>query len=120
MASTSSKLRITCGLMMMTSSVLAASLPLLLNMVPSNGISPRKGTWPLDASLLVWIMPPSASAWPSLTNTLVLIRRCLMVGESMVELVVVATVDTSCSISSSTRPLALMRGVMARITPVSR
>ena len=35
------------------------------------------------------------------------------------DVVVFTTLLTSCSISSCTRPLSLMRGVTARITPVS-
>jgi len=45
--------------------------------------------------------------------------RCWIVGESMPEVVVFTTALTSCSISSCTRPLSLMRGVTDRITPVS-
>src|SRR4029077_12899055 len=43
-----------------------------------------------------------------------------MVGETIPEVVVCTAVLTSCSISSSTRPPSLMRGVMFRIIPVLR
>src|SRR5262245_24958230 len=43
-----------------------------------------------------------------------------MVGETIPEVVVCTAVLTSCSISSSTRPPSLMRGVMLRIMPVLR
>ena len=42
-----------------------------------------------------------------------------MVGESIPDEVVFTTALTSCSISSCTLPLSLMRGVTERITPVS-
>src|SRR5262245_34864441 len=43
-----------------------------------------------------------------------------MVGETIPEVVVGTAVLTSCSISSSTRPPSLMRGVMFKIMPVVR
>src|SRR5215813_90445 len=43
-----------------------------------------------------------------------------MVGEAMPEVVVVTAELTSCSISSSTRPPSLMRGVMFKMMPVLR
>src|SRR5262245_24407761 len=43
-----------------------------------------------------------------------------MVGEGIVEVVVVTAVLTSCSMSSRTRPPSLMRGVMFKMIPVLR
>ena len=96
------------------------SSDLVRKAAPSNGMSPRIGTCVLPTESRSWIIPPSATASPSETVTVVLTRRCWMVGESMPELVVRATFDTSCSMSSRTRPLSLTRGVTERITPVSR
>lgn len=56
---------------------------------------------------------------PSFTATLVATRRCRIVGELMVEVVVGTTSLTSWLMSSTTRPFLFTRGVTDRMTPVS-
>ncbi len=86
---------------------------------PHPGMSPSSEICVLLFEAVLWIMPPSANTSPSFTTTVVLTRRCWIVGELMLEEVVGTTLLTSCSISSWTRPLSLIRGVTDRMTPVS-
>src|SRR5581483_6370979 len=113
------RVRMTIGVIRMINSVLSAVLSLVLKALPRAGMSPKSGTCERVTVLPCSISPPSASPSPLFTTTLVRMRRWRMVGESIPDEVVGTTLETSCSRSSSTRPLALIRGVIARMTPVS-
>ena len=66
------------------------------------------------------IRPASSTVWPLATAIELLTRRCDTVGVSVAVAAPAATLLISCSMSSTTLPLALTRGSTRRMMPVLR
>ena len=66
--------------MKISNSVLLLMLMVVLNRLPSTGMSAKNGTLLADLVLVVSRIPPSTTVWPSFTSTWVMISRVTMAG----------------------------------------
>ena len=116
----SSGLAITTGRMSSTSSVRSVVVSFWPNRAPMNGSWWRIGMPKSESVASSRISPPSITVSPLRSDTVVSRKRFWIVGESMFDVVVTTTLETSWTISSVTMPLAFTRGVTSRFTPVLR
>ena len=108
------------GRMKMMISVRCTERVLRERMSSSSGMRSRKGRPVRARSSRSLIKPPSSTVWELATAIELLTLRWETVGVSVVALALGATLLISCSISSSTLPLTLIRGRTRRMTPVLR
>src|SRR5580658_103043 len=104
------------GVMKINSSVLLLIFIVLLNRLPSTGMSAKNGTLLAAKDLVVSRMPPSTTVWPSLTSTWVMISRVSIEGtEPPVALVTCwPTASSEMSRSRITRLSGVISGVTLR------